>query len=93
MQQRCVPDCVTTLTCAPARLPYSAPIGIGEHIEFAHGVDAQQFAAHAARGDAELAGAGVFDAIQQEQVSAVRRPSTEKVLPLLVLVSALFRAL
>src|ERR1019366_321979 len=43
-------------------------VGIGEDVELADGVDAQQFAARAAGRDGKLARAGVFDAIQQEQV-------------------------
>ena len=85
-----VPDCVTTITCAPARLPYSARIGVGEDVEFAHRVDAQQIAADAAGRDRELARPGVFDAVQQHQVVAGTPASTENVLPLLVLVLALF---
>ena len=89
-----VPDCVTTLTCAPARLPYSAPIGVGEDVEFAHGVDAQQFAADAAGGDGELAGSGVLDAVEKNRIlSPGRRPATENVLPLLVLVFGALQAL
>ena len=43
-------------------------------IEFANGVDAQQIPADAARRDRKLAGAGVFNSIQQEQV--FQRPSS-----------------
>ena len=43
-------------------------IGVGEDIEFADRVDAQQFSADAAGGDAELAGAGVFDAVEEDDV-------------------------
>ena len=67
-------------------------VGVGEDVEFAHGVDAQQFAADAAGRDGELARSGVFDAVQQDQiVHRAAGPSTENVLPLLVLVLALFR--
>ncbi len=43
-------------------------VGVGEDVEFADGVDAEQIAADAAGRDGELAGAGVFDAVQQEQI-------------------------
>ncbi len=43
-------------------------VGIGEDIELADSVDPQQFTARATGRDGELARAGVFDAIQQEQI-------------------------
>ncbi len=88
-----MPDCVTTLDLRAGPLAVFGGVGVGEDIELADGVDAQQFAADAAWRDRQLAGSGVFDAVQEKQILEVRRPSTENVLPLLVVVPELFMAL
>ena len=49
-------------------------IRVGEDVELPHGVDSQQLSAHTARRHRELAGSGVFDAVQQEQVVAGPAP-------------------
>src|SRR5690349_10445665 len=43
-------------------------VGITLHIEFAHGVDAQQRAAGASGLHVVFGGAGVFDSVQQKQI-------------------------
>ena len=68
-------------------------IGVGEYVEFANGIDAKK---------SPLTPPGVMPnwlepvysmPLNKTRFSVVRRPATEKVLPLLVLVWALFSAL
>ena len=43
-------------------------IGVAHHVEFAYSVDAQQLPADASGRDPDIAAAGVFNPIQQEEV-------------------------
>ena len=45
-------------------------VGIGHHVEFAHRVNAQQFAADSARNRMALAGPHVLNSVEQKQVFA-----------------------
>ena len=56
------------MTWPPGRLPILGAVGIALHVEFAHGVDAQQHATGSAGLHVVLGGAGVFDAVQQEEI-------------------------
>ena len=63
-----VPDWVTISTCAPGTFAVLRAVGIGEHVELAHGVHAQQLLAGAAGLHVVLRRAGEFHAVQQEQI-------------------------
>ena len=49
-------------------LAVGGAVGVGDHVEFAHCVDAEQLAAGAAGRDVDERGAGVFDAVEEEEI-------------------------
>ena len=55
-------------------LAVAGAVGVGDHVELAHRIHAQQLAAGAARRHVDQRSAGVFDAVQQKQI--VLRPAS-----------------